>query len=163
MRRNRKGAGPGPLLEQHMIRRPLALIVLAAWSGAALAQDSTISFGLGFDPATSAALTARGEMVIISAWYFGDPARPEVKVDEIGQVYLGGEELTIYPLDQQITLGTNLANAKLGDVIAPMVNINIFTARQTHEDNLIDCDFIEGPVAEIAAQDLILTCTLLNP
>ena len=146
-----------------MIRKTLALIVLTTWSGAALAQDRTISFGLGFDPATSATLTARGEMVTISAWYFGEPARPEVRVDEMGQVYLGGEELTIFPLDQQITLGANLGNAKLGDVIAPMVNINIFSARLTHEDNLIDCDFIEGPVAEIAAQELVLTCTLLNP
>jgi len=149
--------------EHGMKRTSMALIVLTGWAGAAQAQDTTITFGLGFDPATRATLTTRGEMVIVSAWYYGEPADPKVPVDEVGLVYLGGEDLTIFPFDQTITLGANLANANLGDVITPMININIFTARRTHEDNLIDCDFIDGPVADIAGQEPVLTCTLLNP
>jgi hypothetical protein len=139
----------------------LGLFSVFAAAGPASAQDLTMNITLTFDPVASATLSERSERVIVSAFYYGNAARPDVAVDEAGQVFLGGEEHIVLPVDQRITLGGNLANAALADVEEPLVNINLFTARRSHLDNLIACDIVDEGVAAVAAQDRVLNCVLL--
>lgn len=39
---------------------------------------------------------------------------------------------------------------------------NVFSARWTSEDNLIDCGFLDGPLAELAAAPQDLICKLIG-
>ena len=43
------------------------------------------------------------------------------------------------------------------------VNVNVFTARQSGDLNLISCDFIDGPLDDvIQAMPVALHCTLIE-
>ncbi len=139
-----------------MLRLVLILSALPA-----MAQALTVA--VSFSDKAAAELSARGEMVTLAAYYMGDPAPvatlPET---EIGTIQLGTEAHTFWPVAQQITLGTNIANAPLDQVTQAMVNINIFSARLTDEDNLLDCGFIDAPLAEVDATVQPLFCKLIG-
>jgi hypothetical protein len=53
------------------------------------------------------------------------------------------------------------AGAPLNWVVEPVINVNVFSARITDENNLLDCGIVEGPVAELQAQVQQITCRLL--
>jgi hypothetical protein len=42
------------------------------------------------------------------------------------------------------------------------VNINVFTARRSSPDNLIDCDFYQDAVAKVQAKPLAISCKLIG-
>lgn len=44
----------------------------------------------------------------------------------------------------------------------PMVNINVYSARFASDDNLLDCGFIDGPVADFAGTTQTITCKLIG-
>lgn len=142
------------------MRRLAAL--LAAVAPAAAAAEA-VSFTLDLDPATEARLAAMGERITVSAFYFGDP-KPgaDVELDEMGQVWLGNEEVEVAPVDQTVTL-TAILEGPADRVVAPMVNVNVYTSRLAHENNLINCGIIEGPIAELAVAEQRIECTLLGP
>jgi hypothetical protein len=50
----------------------------------------------------------------------------------------------------------------LDQVTVPMLNVNVFSARWTSEDNLIDCGFLDAPMAELAAAPQSITCKLIG-
>jgi hypothetical protein len=144
------------------MRAAAALFVLAA--SAAGAQDSGVAFRLTFDPDTTARLQAMGERVVVAAVYYGEPkAGATVELDEMGQVWLGNEDVTVDPLDQDVALKVTLEGEPVDQVEAPMMNVNVFTARIAHRNNLIECDLIDGPVADVAKQPKAISCTLLRP
>ncbi|NUB44552.1 hypothetical protein GEU84_009180 [Fertoebacter nigrum] len=146
--------------------RHVAIVLAAALCGIAqvgLAQDTTFYLDLRFDPAALERLSAMGERVMVSAWYHGDPSSPDVAVDEIGQVFLGAEQAEVWPGNQTLRLGGMLAGAPLAQVSEARVNINVFTARLVHEDNLLDCSLVDGPMSEVQAGKPGIFCTLLAP
>lgn len=141
-----------------------ALALLAA-TGPAIAQSApAFSLEVQLDPATLAELESRGEMVVVSGWFFGDPAPGStVTPDEMGYIYLASEELTIWPkASVTLTLGNNLGSAPLAEVVAPMVNINVYTARHTDENNLLDCGLVDGPLADLTKTPQVITCKLIG-
>lgn len=137
------------------------LAVLGAASGSpALAQDTAIRLALRFDEATLTLLQGMNEWVTVSAYYFAYDAAADAPVEEDGSVYLGGETVQIYPADQTVTLSGPGAFPP-GWTDAPQINVNVFTARFAAEDNLIWCDLVEGPVADVTAADNVISCTLI--
>ena len=143
-----------------MLRHGVILAGLIAAAPASAQESVTIELVL--DPAAEAALQGRGEWIVVNAWYYGDPALDAVPMDEMGLVYLGEEEATIYPVSQQIVLGGMMAGAPRDWVIDPIVNVNVFSARMTDQNNLLDCGFVEGPQAELAAATQVISCSLLG-
>jgi hypothetical protein len=137
-------------------------VVAAMLAGAAAAQDGMVTVDLVLDPAVEAALQARGEWVIVNAWFFGDPAVDSVPMDEMGLVYLGEEKATVYPVSQRVVLGGYMAGAPRDWVLDPIVNVNVFTARLTDQNNLLNCGIVEGPVAEVSGAVQTISCTLLG-
>jgi hypothetical protein len=99
----------------------------------------------------------------VRAWYFGDPAVDSVPLDEMGLVYLGEEQATVYPVSQRIVLGGALSGAPVDRVIEPLINVNVFTARLSDQNNLLDCGLVEGPVSELAGAVQTIRCSLLGP
>ncbi len=144
----------------------LALGVILAAGGAGLANraaaQTEVVIDLVFEPGVASALKKRGEWVVISAWYYGEPVSEAVPVDEMGLVYLGAEEATVFATDQRLVLGGMTAGAPTAWVVEPQINVNVYTARKTDENNLLDCGIVEGPVAGMAQGVQQITCRLLG-
>lgn len=141
--------------------KPLLLCALLA--SPAMAQETTLTLDLQFDAASATALQERGEMVVISAYFVGEPADGNVlPVDEMGMVYLGAEDYTVYPLNQTVQIGHSLGAAPIGNVLAPMVNVNVYSARHTDENNLLDCGIVDGPTEPLSKQPQLISCKLIG-
>jgi hypothetical protein len=140
----------------------LMALVLAGMGAAGAVAAEAVTIDLVLDPAAEAALQGREEWVVVSAWYFGDPAIDAVPMDEMGLVYLGEERATVFPVSQRVVLGGAMAGAPLEWVIEPIINVNVFTARLTDQNNLLNCGLVEGPVAEMAGAVQTISCSLLG-
>lgn len=142
--------------------KPLVCAVLLL-ATPAVAQETVVKLNIRFDTATTTFLQEKGELVVVSGWFYGEPALGNVlPVDETGMIYLGGEEVTVWPLDQTVTLGQNLGAAPVGTVVEPKVNVNVYSARISSDDNLLDCTFVEGPTDALSKSPQKITCTLLK-
>ncbi len=139
----------------------LGLVALFA-ATSVQAEGQPITIRITFEPSVTKRLIAMGEWVTVSAFYFGDPARKDIPVDEMGQVYLGSEELRLYPVNQTIRLGGVLDGAPKEWTGEPRVNVNVFTSRFVDENNLINCGIVEDAVTVAAASDNLITCTWLG-
>ncbi len=134
---------------------------LAVSAGVAAAQ--TVTIDLTFSDKALADLTRRGEAVAVSAYWMGDPVEgatlPET---EIGTIFLLAEKVTLQPGPARVILGTNFGTAPTDQVTMPMLNVNVFTDRWTDEHNLIDCSFLDAPLAELAAEPQAIHCKLIG-
>ncbi|WP_054008081.1 hypothetical protein [Cypionkella psychrotolerans] len=140
-----------------------ALILTALLAAPATAQETNVTLHISFDAASATKLQETGEMVIISSYFWGDPATGNVlPVNEMGQLYLGGEQATVWPNEQTISIGHSLASAPVGNVEAPMVNVNVYSARITSEDNLLDCGIVDGPTDALSKTTQDITCKLIG-
>lgn len=140
------------------------LLALFALTPPALAQDSQIMLNITLDAATQAAMEKRGELMIVSVMYYGEP-KPgnEAAGDEMGRIYLGWEEYTIWPKNQSFAIGSSLTAAAPFDTVQkPMLNLNLYSARISDENNLLDCSFIDGPVKDLHAAPQEVVCKLIG-
>lgn len=140
-----------------------ALFALALPLQAETPASQPVTLRLTIDPAALTHLQEQGELVMIAAYYYGDatPAAAE-KADEMGRIFLGAAELTIWPGEQTITLLPVLDQAPVKDVVAPMLNLNVFSARISGEDNLLDCGFLDDTLAVLASVDQTVACKLIE-
>ena len=145
-----------------------ATALLVACSMPAMAQGE-----MGFDvnvtlsKKAAAKLAAEKEGIAAFASYYGDPKRnAEKHANEIGQISVSPEEEWV-----EIPGGgghARISGAKVdrqtlkwveGDV---MVNVNVVSARKSNPDNLLDCDIIDGAVAEVRKAPVTLHCYLID-
>lgn len=128
----------------------------------ALADTPRVTLKITFDPAAAKALSEMGEMVTVSSHFFGFPKEgATMKPDEMGMITLGIEDITIYPADATLEAGAVLMAAPLDQVVEPLLNVNVFSARHVAEDNLLDCGLLpEESLAKMSGPQEI-TCKLL--
>lgn len=140
-----------------------ALIVTALLATPAMAQETTLTLHISFDAAAATKLQEAGEMVIVSSTFWGEPATGNLlAVNKMGQLYLGAEQATVWPNEQTISIGHSLAGGPLGNVETPMVNVNVYSARITSEDNLLDCGIVDGPTDALSKSTQEINCTLIG-
>lgn len=140
-----------------------ALILTALLVSPATAQETALTLHISFDAASATKLQEAGEMVIVSSYFWGDPVPGNVlPVNEIGQLYLGGEQATVWPHEQTISIGHSLVGAPLGNVETPMVNVNVYSARITSGDNLLECGIVDGPTDALSKSPQEITCKLIG-
>lgn len=146
------------------IRLALASLLaglLAGTCGTAMAQ--TVTIDLTFSENALAELQARGEGVVVAAYWMGEPAPGATLPDtEIGTIFLMSEDITLQAGPARVVLGGSLDSAPVGQVTVPMLNVNVFSARWTTEDNLIDCGFLDDEMAKLAAAPQTLNCRLIG-
>jgi hypothetical protein len=143
--------------------RILPAFALSLLSSPAMAEGTEIALALRFDPETAARLAELGEKVVVSAYYFGDPAAGNtLPLDDMGQVVLTEEEITVTPEDQTVTLGAALAAAPLESVPHPRINVNVFSARLADPNNLLWCGILDATVADAAAGEPAIACQLIG-
>lgn len=130
--------------------------------------DSPFGFtvDLTFSAKAEERLASLHEEVIVSASYYGDPsAKGKEFADDVGRFDLGTETVQVQasPGTAKIT-GNQVGESDLEWIEGrPNVNVNVFTARISSDDNLISCDFIDGPLDDvIQSMPVALHCTLIE-
>ncbi len=137
------------------------LCVMMALASPATAQN-VVELRLTFDDETRLTLAQIGERVTVNVWLYGEPsAEGRDYANDMGQVYLGTETFDIWPDDQTLQLGSSLAGAPTELVQEPMMNVNIYTSRIADENNLIDCEVIDGPFSQLVAEPQTAACSML--
>ena len=140
----------------------LAFASLLAATGS-LAMAETVTVELTFSDKALAELTSRGEGVTVAAYWMGDPAPGAVlPLTEVDTIFLMSEDITLQAGPATVVLGGSLDAAPLDQVTVPMLNVNVFSARWTSEDNLIDCGFLDDEMAKLAAAPQTLNCKLIG-
>jgi hypothetical protein len=140
-----------------------ALILACLLATPALAEDAHITIQLAFDPTALAELQKRGEGVVVGVYYAGEPNTSNtMPLNEMDQIYLGAEQITILPENRTVSIGAGLGGSALVMTDAPNVNVNVYSARFTDEDNLLNCSIIDGPVADYIGTTQTINCTLIK-
>ncbi len=138
-------------------------LMIALLLSAPMAHAEGVTVKVHFDKASLKALTKAGERVKISGYFYGEPApKATLQADEMDQIYLSGEEYTIWPADQTVVFGQSLVKAPVDQVVEPFLNVNIFSARFTSEDNILDCDIVDDSVKVLGAAEHVLNCKLIG-
>lgn len=143
--------------------RRLCLIAGLVLTGPALADDFSIIVDVRLTPAAAAELAKSHEGITGSASWEGEPnASGQKHVDETGRISIGQEEQTrdgagllrfAGKLDP-VALGRSTRNID--------VNVNVFSARKTHADNILDCDIVDGPADQISGRTFPILCSLIT-
>jgi hypothetical protein len=149
-------------------RLAIAASVLLAWSLPATAQgDMGFDINVTLSKKAAAKLASQKEGIVAFASYYGDPKRSAEKhANEIGQI-------SLTPQDEEVELPgsggpAHISGAKVDtkrlDWLAgpPKVNLNIASARKSSSDNLLSCDFIDGPLANVRKAPIALHCSLIE-
>lgn len=145
----------------------IAALILTASAFVLPARAETLGFALTLklSDKLKSELAAKNETIIVRVAYYGEPNEAGAsEVDEMGQIALGEEEHEVTPADAPVEIsGAAVPAAKLALIAGkPSVNVNIFSGRKSSEDNLISCDFIDGPVEELLAQPTEINCGLIT-
>lgn len=149
-----------------MFRRRTARLILALTACLAglpaFADTQTVMVDLSFSEKAMAELMRQGEGVTLAAYWSGEPA-PDATMqpDEMGMIFLQAEEVSILPAPGRFTFGANLAAAPLDQVVTPLLNLNVFSARWTNEDNILHCDLVDGELGKLTGAPQKLVCKLI--
>ncbi|MDK8873303.1 hypothetical protein JWJ88_15265 [Paracoccus methylovorus] len=149
---------------------PLPLAALLAGLSA-LPVFATEKHALGFDVAISlsskaeAALKSTHEGISLSATYYGEPHPGDEKhTNAMGMVDLGAEDINLPDGARTVHVTGKTVSADRLRLISggPMVNVNLFSSRKSHDDNILACDFIDGAVSSLRSGPVYLRCGLIT-
>jgi hypothetical protein len=80
----------------------------------------------------------------------------------MGWIYIGYEQITLHAETHTVEIGNGLGKSAMAMPDTPMVNVNVFSARWTDEDNLLNCGIVDGPVAHYIGTTQVITCKLIG-
>lgn len=119
---------------------------------------------LTLTPRAAEKLVATRERIIVAGMFWGAPNAAALPTAyEMGQIPLGEDFVEVAPESANVTVpAANFDPAQLPNVEgAPQVLVNVYSARKTHEDNLLSCGIYEGPVAMAQKQAVDIQCDLI--
>lgn len=129
---------------------------------------SPYAFDLNLTLTTRAAeqLARTGERVIVNSMYYGLPTSDDAPgVDREGmETRLGSNEIEVAPESAAVKVTgegfdpTYLTSVK-GD---PEVLINVYSARKTHENNMLSCGIYQGPISMAQKKPVDINCDLIE-
>lgn len=146
----------------------VVLLGLAALLSNAPVLAGDMAFGFAVDltlsPKAAALLKARHEGIVVSAMYSGDPLPAWTrKADEEGMIDLGNEIVTVAGVAGRATItGNKVLRAHLAWAKNIQVLINVYSARRSSQDNLLDCGIFEDTVAKAQARPIAISCKLIG-
>jgi uncharacterized protein YecT (DUF1311 family) len=129
--------------------------------------DMGIDVNVTLSKKAAAKLAAAKEGIVVLADYYGDPKKSaETHANEIGQISLEqqGEKVEISGTGGHVHISGSKVDAKRLDWLSgPVrVNVNVASARKSGPDNLLSCDFIDGPLSNVQKQAVTLHCALIE-
>lgn len=146
-----------------------ALLALFSWGAApaaCAAGDNGFDVSIVLTDKAAAALQTRRERMVLMVEYYGWP-KPEARrhADRVGRIDFGPSRMIGVPgaSGTYRVPGERLPPERLAWVDGPVsVNVNVISARRSSPDNLLDCDFIDMPLAEAAGRRHGLRCGLIT-
>lgn len=136
---------------------------MVSLTGPALADDFSTTVDISLTPAAAAELARTHEGISASAAWEGEPNASGLKhLDETGRIFIGRED--------QTREGAGLLHfaGKLDPVTLARstkdinVNVNVFSARKGNADNILDCDFVDGPADRVSGRTFPILCSLIT-
>lgn len=151
---------------KHLGAALLALFSWAAATAVCAAEDDGFDVSIVLTDKAAAALQARRERMVLMVDYYGWP-RPEAKkhADRVGRIDFGPSRMIAVPgaSGTYRVPGEKLSPERLAWLDGSVsVNVNVISARRSSPDNLLDCDFIDMPLAEAVARQHRLRCGLIT-
>jgi hypothetical protein len=110
-------------------------------------------------------LKSTREGIVVSADYTGDPLpSAENRANQIGTIDLGVENREVVGGEGLVRVtGKNVDPRRIQWVKGPvMLNVNVYSARRTHPDNILACDFFDGKLSSAVHKTPTLHCTLIE-
>jgi hypothetical protein len=130
------------------------------------ANPYAFEVNLTLTPRAAERLAATDERVIVAAMYFGEAVSPDAPgVDQdVMQVEMGSDMVEVGPENALVKApGTNFDPTNITSIKGePEVLVNVYSARKTHENNLLDCGLYQGPVAMAQKQPVDIACDLIE-
>lgn len=143
--------------------RALAVAATLAVLPVPATAQELITLDLTLSPRAMSDLAARAEMVLISGFYWGEPAPgATIEPDGLGQIFLGHEEHVVWPVPQRVRLGANRGGMQVTQVTVPMLTVNGFSARYADADNLLDCSMVDGTLSDLTGPVHAMHCKLIG-
>ena len=149
-----------------------AALVAAAATGAAAMQRPPARPALGFtlaisySPRAAAEMARRHEALTISVFYEAEPSRAGARhANEEGGINLGDDTFTVPARSGPVAVtGRGFLAAQLAWVRpgTTRVNVNLYSARRSGPDNILECGLVEGPLAQIAGRTHPVRCKLIG-
>ncbi len=144
----------------------LVALLVVSGSAAWAAGDHGFRIDLSLSAKAASELARLHEGIVVAASYYGDP-KPAFarKANEVGQIDLGREEITVEGVAAFVDVtGKTFENGHvkwLADGKA-MVNVNVYSARRSGPDNILDCDFFDDALALARQAPLKIHCKLIG-
>lgn len=150
--------------------RAIAEALTGCWQpqSATAAQGNLSGFtvDLVLSPRAAAELQRRNEGITISTYYSGMPKRAYVRHadDNTGELDMGSHEVTVPGRAGPVIIPeTALNRRRLGWIDgSPQVLVNVFSARRSGQNNLLDCGIVNGDLPAIAGRSHRVLCRLIG-
>ena len=154
------------------MRRALGLLLLGAalpasaqLSPAPPAASAGFTIDLTLSERAAAELARRNEGVVAAIWYRGEalPAHRR-RADEEGMIFLGEERIAAAGRAGPILVtGRAYRRARSAWIRGPaQVTVNLFSARRSDPNNLLECGLIDAPLPQVAGRRHALRCALIG-
>lgn len=153
---------------------PVAVLALGAcgpvpgegtYPSEAGAQRGPLAFDvrLTFTPRAADRLGAANERVTVSGMYWG-MAKPGMPGEAAAQISLGADEVDVPPANATVLIpGTGLQERAVSGVDGgPQVLVNVYSARRSHPDNLLNCGLYEGSITMAQQKPVEIQCDLID-
>lgn len=167
----------GGRMTRHRTRRrgrmiaAAAMVVAAAWSADTASAETRSAVPnyrvvVTLSPAAAREMATKREEIIVSASYYGEPTKTAKKeADEMGQIDLGGEDVRLGSAGGTAAMvGKGFRAARIVHVVGreAHLNLNVYSARRSGPDNLLDCDFFDDTVKLAESKPIAIHCKLIG-
>jgi len=128
------------------------------------ATASSFDVQISLSQKAQAKLESLSEGIVIAATYSANPASDrEPHANQIGQIDLGHETVEISGRPQFVHIaGPHFAKSLLAETRGPvLLNVNVYSARRSGPDNILNCDFFDGNLQQAVREPLTLHCSLI--
>ncbi len=143
----------------------LATLLVLACLPAQAAPSYAFKVDISLSPKAAAKLAELHEGVVGAAYYYGRPTRAARKhADDVGQINLDAETVTVEPNQKTIAFTGKVVRRSLVSWLVKrqvLVTVNVYSARRSGPDNLLDCGIYDGPVTAAAARTPKIACKLI--
>jgi hypothetical protein len=140
--------------------------IASATASAAALSPYAFDINLTLTARAAERLASTDERVMVDAMYYGLPVSddaPGIDKEDM-EIGLGASEIEVAPESAAVKVtgegfdATYLKSVK-GD---PEVLVNIYSARKTHENNLLNCGIYQGPVSMAQKKPVEIQCDLID-
>jgi hypothetical protein len=118
---------------------------------------------VSLSPKAAAELSARKEAIIVSAMYEGNAIAAKQKYEVDGPLGLGDEQVIIPAAGgRAVITGGKVIVKRIGWVKRFDVLINVYSARRSDPNNLLDCGIFEDSVKKAQEKPIPISCKLIR-